>query len=89
MTARGKLITLFAALSFLAGWTANPQPCSAHGYCYQAPPVQVYNYPNYYGYTSPAPVPSAYYVASTAPPPCIYKKHQHKHKHKHRYCQYY
>lgn len=87
MHARSKIITLFTALSFLVGWTTIPTTCSAQAYGYQVQPVQVYNYPNYQGYTSPA--LGGYYVASPAPPPCKYKKHKHKHKHKHRYCQYY
>lgn len=89
MTVRGRLIVLVAALGLWVGWTVDPRPCSAQGYCYQVLPVQVYNYPNYYGYTSPAPVPGPYYVASTAFGHCKYKKPKPKHKHKHTYYQYY
>ncbi len=84
MNARAKIITLFVALGFLVGWTATPTTCAAQCYGYQLPPVLVYNYPNYYGYSQPAPVPNGYYVASPAPGPCHYK-HRHKHKHKHKY----
>lgn len=85
MTIRRIGITLFAALCFLAGWTAKPNVCSAQEYGYQAPPVQVYTYPDYYGYALPAPVSSGYYITSPGPPPCKHKhwrKHKHKHKHK-------
>ena len=79
MNARDRIITLFAALCFLVGWTATPSTCAAQCYGYQLPPVQAYNYPNYYGYSQPAPV---YYVASPAPRLC---KHKHKHKRKHKH----
>ena len=79
MKTRDRIIMLFAAFGFLLGWTTTPVTCAAQGYCYQLPPVQVYNYPTFYGYSPPAPAPAGYYVASPAPRPC---KHKHKHKHK-------
>ena len=84
MNLRHGTIALFAALVFLVGWTAPPTTCSAQGYVYQVQPVQAYNYPNYYSYSQPAPVPGGYYVASPAPRLCKHK-HKHKRKHKHRY----
>ena len=93
MSAQERIITLFAVISFLVGWAANPNTCSAQGYCYQVPAMQVYSYsllpyPNYYAYSLAVPVPSGYYVVS--PPPRSYKyghkyRHKYKHKHKHRY----
>ena len=82
MKTRDRIITLLAALGFLLGWTTTPTTCSAQGYCYQLPPVQVYTYPDYYTYSPPAPAPASYYVASPEPRPW---KHKHKHKHKHKY----
>jgi hypothetical protein len=86
VNARLRIITLFAAGSFLVAWTTLPNPCSAQG-CYpQVSPVQAYNYPNNYGYSQPA--PNGYYAGYASPRP--YKqKCKRKHKHKHRYCRQY
>ena len=95
MRTRVRIITLLAAFGILAGWTAAPPTCSAQGYCYQAPPVQVYNYsllpyPSYQAYSLPAPVPVGYAAVYPATPPYKIKhkhkyKHKHKHKNKHKY----
>jgi hypothetical protein len=93
---RGKIIALSAAFAFWAGWSAAPATCSAQGYCYPAPPVQVYNYsllpqPNYYSYAVPVAEPVGYSVAYPAAYPykCKYKhKHKHKRKHGHKHSCY-
>ena len=88
MKTRERIITLFAVISFLVGWAAYPNTCSAQVYCYQVPSAQVYSYsllpyPNYYGYSLAVPV-SGYAVVSPPPRPVKYG-HRHKHKNKHKY----
>jgi hypothetical protein len=40
VNARERTITLFAVISFLVSWAANPNTCSAQGYCYQVPSIR-------------------------------------------------